>query len=181
MAVVVALLALVLTLSLESFSAYERAAAGSDRRQEQLAQGRLMMAVLTKDLRTATKLTAIGGSDVTFLATLNTAAATSPPNQLRLYVDAQGRLVEAVTPPDDPAATPVTYTGTPTTRVVGTDVAGAASLFTFKDSSDQPTTTPGAVASVALSLSVSTSTDASVPPTTLTSQVWLPNVAAAGS
>jgi len=181
MAVVVAVLSLVLALSLESFSSFQRAADGSDRRLQALGEARVMMAVVTRDLRTATLLTAVAGSDVTFLTNLNTAAATSAPNQLRLYVDAQSRLVESVTTPDDPSAVPITYTGTPRTRVLGTGVTAAASLFTFRDTAGLPTTNPAAVTSVAVSLSVSASVDPAIPPTTLTGQVWLPNIAAAGS
>ena len=41
------------------------------------------MAVLTKDLRTATEFSAMSATDVTFTGLLNT-AATAPANQLRL-------------------------------------------------------------------------------------------------
>jgi type II secretory pathway pseudopilin PulG len=101
MAVVVALLGLVLTMAFQGVVSYQRAAAGADTRQQNLDQARTVMAVLTKDLRTATEFSAMSATDVTFTGLLNT-AATAPANQLRLYVDANGVLREAVTTPDDP-------------------------------------------------------------------------------
>ncbi|HEV2929009.1 MAG TPA: hypothetical protein VGW74_09975, partial [Propionibacteriaceae bacterium] len=91
MTVVVALLGLVLAMALQSVSAYQRSVAATDIRQQNLDEARTVMAVLTKDLRTATTFSALGAADVTFLGLLNT-TATAPPNRLRLYVDAQGLL-----------------------------------------------------------------------------------------
>jgi type II secretory pathway pseudopilin PulG len=118
MAVVVALLGLVLTMAFQGLVFYQRATASADTRQQNLDQARTVMAVLTKDLRTATELTSMTATDVTFTGLLNT-AATAPANQLRLYVDSGGVLREAVTAPDNPTASPLTYTVTPTTWVVG--------------------------------------------------------------
>ena len=177
MALVVALLGLVLGLALQSFVSFQDATAGNDVRGQNLAEARLAMAVATLDLRTATEFLALGGSDVTFLGNLRT-AATDPPNKLRLYVDAEGRLVEAVTRPDDPTATPVTYTGTPTTRVVGRWLVDTGSLFTFNDAVGNPTSDPSTVRSVTIALSVDSPTNLAVDPTTLSSEVWLPNIAA---
>ena len=179
MAVVIALLALVVGVALEGLTSYQAATAASDARAESLGEARLAMAVLTKDLRTATSFTSLAPSDVTFLGHLNT-SPTAPPNCVRLYVDAQSQLVEAVTPPDDPTANPVTYTGTPATRVVARNLVNAASLLSFRDQTDNPTTNPVSVTSVVVSLAVDIPSDQPVAPTTLTSRVWLPNVAAAG-
>jgi prepilin-type N-terminal cleavage/methylation domain-containing protein len=182
MAVVVALLGLVLTMAFQGLISYQRAAASADTRQQNLDQARIVMAVLTKDLRTATEFTAMTASDVTFTGLLNT-AATAPPNQLRLYADAGGVLREAVTPPDDPNASPLTYTGTPTTRVVGRGLVSTSGLLSFRDSSDAVTTTLTAVTSVVVTVSVDlpSQSGAEVPPTVLTSRVFLPNVAASAS
>jgi prepilin-type N-terminal cleavage/methylation domain-containing protein len=182
MAVVVALLGLVLAMAVEGLISYQKAAGDADTRQENLDEARTVMAVLTKDLRTATAFTATTASDVTFTALLNT-AATAPPNQLRLYADANGVLREAVTPPDDPTASPLTYTGTPVTRVVGRGLVDTASLLSFRDSSDTVTTSLTAVTSVVITVSVNlpSTSGAEVPPTVLTSRVFLPNVAAAAS
>jgi type II secretory pathway pseudopilin PulG len=178
MTVVVALLALVLAMALQSMSAYQRSAAATDTRQQNLDEARSVMAVLTKDLRTATTFSALGSADVTFLGLLNT-GATAPPNRIRLYADAQGLLREATTPPDNPNASPVTYTGTPSIRVVGRGLVSTGSLFSFRDASDNPTTALSEVTSVVITLSVDLPSGAPVPPTVLSSRVFLPNVAAA--
>jgi type II secretory pathway pseudopilin PulG len=178
MTVVVALLGLVLAMALQSVSAYQRSVAATDIRQQNLDEARTVMAVLTKDLRTATTFSALGAADVTFLGLLNT-TATAPPNRLRLYVDAQGLLREATTPPDNPNASPVTYTGTPRIRLVGRGLVATASLLSFRDASDNPTTVLSDVTSVVITLSVDLPSGAPVPPTVLSSRVFLPNVAAA--
>jgi type II secretory pathway pseudopilin PulG len=178
MTVVVALLGLVLAMALQSVSAYQRSVAATDIRQQNLDEARTVMAVLTKDLRTATTFSALGAADVTFLGLLNT-TATAPPNRLRLYVDAQGLLREATTPPDNPNASPVTYTGTPRIRLVGRGLVATASLRSFRDASDNPTTVLSDVTSVVITLSVDLPSGAPVPPTVLSSRVFLPNVAAA--
>jgi type II secretory pathway pseudopilin PulG len=178
MTVVIALLGLVLAMALQGLAAYQRTAAASSTRQQNLEQARVVMAVLTKDLRTATSFSAIAASDVTFTALLNT-AATAPPNRIRLYADANGVLREAVTPPDDPNANPVTYTGTPTTRLVGRGLVNTGSLFAFRDGDGNLTTTMSAVTSVDISLAVDLPSTSPVLPTVLTSRVFLPNVAAA--
>jgi type II secretory pathway pseudopilin PulG len=180
MTVVVALLALVLAMALQGLSAYQRAVAATDMRQRNLDEARSVMAVLTKDLRTATSFTSLAGGDVTFLGLVNT-AANAPPNRLRLYVDSQGVVREATTPPDDPNASPITYTGTPAVRVLGRGVVSSGSLFSFRDSSDATTTALSAVTSVVINLSVDLPSSAPVPPTVLSSRVFLPNVAAATS
>lgn len=180
MAMVVAILGLVLAMAMQGLVSYQRAAAGADTRQQNLEQARAVMAVLTKDLRTATAFTATAATDVTFTGLLNT-AATAPPNQLRLYADSGGVLREAVTPPDNPNASPLTYTGTPATRVVGRGLVSTSSLLSFRDSTDTVTTSLTAVASVVITVSVDlpSRSGAEVPPTVLTSRVFLPNVAAA--
>jgi type II secretory pathway pseudopilin PulG len=186
MAVVVALLGLVLAMAFQGLVSYQRAAASADTRQRNLEEARTVMAVLAKDLRTATAFTAatpsVGApSDVTFTALLNT-GATAPPNQVRLWVDGSGVVREAVTPPDDPNASPVTYTGTPTTRVVGRGLVDTGSLLSLRTSpADAPATSLSTVASVVITVSVDlpSASGAEVPATVLTSRVFLPNVAAA--
>ena len=181
MTVVIALLSLVLAISLGSFNSFQSAASGSDRRVRDLAEARNMMAVLTKDLRTASSIQTIAGNDVTFLAYLNTTSATSPPNKVRLYVDGQGRMFEAITLPDNPAANPVTYTGTASNHPLGANVTGASTLFRYLDASGTVTSTLTAIRSVAITLTVSSPPSQGVAPTTLSSQVWLPNIAASAS
>jgi type II secretory pathway pseudopilin PulG len=178
MTVVIGLLGLVLAMAMHGLAAYQRAAAASDTRLQNLAEARTVMAVLTRDLRTATTFSAIAATDVTFLGHLNTAAG-APAERVRLYVDAQGVAREAVTPPDNPNASPVTYTGTPRTRVLGRGLVNTGSLFSFRDTTDTPTSSLAAVRSVVINLSVDLPSGAPVPPTVLSSRVFLPNVAAA--
>jgi type II secretory pathway pseudopilin PulG len=182
MAVVVALLGLVLAMAVEGLISYQRAAASTDTRQENLEEARNVMAVLTKDLRTATAFNAATAADVTFTGLVNT-GATAPANQLRLWADSSGVLREAITPPDDPTASPLTYTGTPTIRVVGRGLVDTGSLLSFRDGADTVTTTLTAVTSVVVTVSVDlpSGSGVDVPPTVLTSRVFLPNVAAAAS
>jgi Flp pilus assembly pilin Flp len=177
MTVVVALLSLVLVVAFEGLTSYQAATSGNAARLRNLEEARVSMAVLTKDLRTASTFTALAAADVTFLGHLNT-SATGPPNQVRLYVDGQGRLLEAVTPPDNPTANPVTYTGAPVTRVVGEGLVTGGPLLDFRDVDDFSTTTGADVASVVVTLSVDLPAPAEVPATVLTSRVSLPNVAA---
>ena len=180
MTVVVALLGLVLAMAMQGLVAYQRAAGDADARQRNLDEARTVMAVLTKDLRTATEFSAATATDVTFTGLLNT-GATAPANRLRLYVDAGGVLREAVTPPDDPTASPLTYTGTPTTRVVGRGLTDTSSLLSYRDSSDAVTTSLTAVTSVVVTVSVDLPSGTDLPATVLTSRVFLPNVAASAS
>jgi type II secretory pathway pseudopilin PulG len=180
MTVVVALLALALAMAFEGLNSYQAATSGSAARLRNLEEARLIMAVLTRDLRTATSFSSLAPADVSFLGHLNT-TATGPPNRIRLYVDGQGRLLEAVTPPDNPTANPITYTGVPTTRVVGEGVVNSGSLLEFRDAADAATTSTTEVASVVVTLSVNLPAATAVPPTVLSSRVFLPNVAAAGA
>jgi type II secretory pathway pseudopilin PulG len=182
MAVVIGLLGLVLAMAMQGLVSYQRASAAADTRQQNLEQARTAMAVLTKDLRTATEFTAATAADVTFSALVNT-GSTAPANRIRLYVDASGVLREAVTPPDDPTDSPLTYTGTPATRIVGRGLTDTANLFSYRDGTDNVTTTLTAVTSVVLTVSVDlpSRSGTDVPATVLTSRVFLPNVAAAAS
>ena len=179
MIVVVALLSLVLVMAFEGLTSYQGATAGNAARLRNLAEARVSMAVLTKDLRTASSFGSLAAADVTFLGHLNT-TATGPPSQIRLYVDGQGRLLEAVTPPDNPTANPITYTGTPAIRVVGEGLVTAGSLLDFRDTADSPTTDIDEVATVLVTLSVNLPAPVPVPATVLTTRVFLPNIAAAG-
>jgi type II secretory pathway pseudopilin PulG len=178
MAVVIGLLGLVLTVVVQSVIAFQDAAAGADSRQENLEEARIAMAVLTKDLRTATSFSALAADDVTFLGLLNT-GANAPANRIRLSVDAQGELREAITPPDNPTASPITYTGTPVTRTVSRGLVDTGNLLSFRDSADNPTATASEVVSVVVTLSVDLPAPVEVPPTVLSSRVFLPNIAAA--
>jgi type II secretory pathway pseudopilin PulG len=133
MAVVIGLLGLVLTVVVQSVIAFQDAAAGADSRQENLEEARIAMAVLTKDLRTATSFSALAADDVTFLGLLNT-GANAPANRIRLSVDAQGELREAITPP---ARSP-----TPGRRSPGRSAGVWSTPGTCSASATRPTTRP---------------------------------------
>jgi prepilin-type N-terminal cleavage/methylation domain-containing protein len=171
LAVVVALLGLVLAMALQSVTSYQRAVVAADLRQQNLEQARVVMSVLTKDLRTATEFTAISASDVTFRGLLNT-AATAEPSTIQLDADT-GVLVESITP--------ATTGATPVSRTVGRGLVSTGNLFSYRDSADNVTTTRTAITSVVITLSVDLPSGQPVPPTVLTSRVFLPNVAAAES
>ena len=182
MTVVIALLGLVLAMAMQGLVSYQRATASADTRQQNLQEARAVMAVLTKDLRTATAFSAATATDVTFTALLNV-GSTAPPNQVRVYADANGVLREVVTPPDDPSDSPITYTGAGTTRVVGRGLTATSSLLSYRDSADNTTSTLTAITSVVVTVSVDlpSRSGTDVPATVLTSRVFLPNVAAGAS
>ena len=179
--VVVALLGVVLAIAFQGLHSYQRAAGASEARIRSLEEARTMMAVLTKDLRTATGFTSsLSASsaprDVTFTANLNT-AANAPENQVRLYVDAQEQLREDIRPPDTPVTSPPTYTGAWTSRIIGQSVVPGTPLFTYLDADGGSTTDPAAVVSVDVTVSVAVPSATPAPETTLTSRVFLPNLA----
>jgi type II secretory pathway pseudopilin PulG len=179
MTAVVALLGLVLALAFQSLSAYQRAAGGSEARQRSLEEARNMMAVLTKDLRTATDFESSLGSsqrDVLFKANLNT-AANALEKQVHLYVDTNDRLREDVRPVDTPVTNPPTWTGPWTSRVVGQSVAPGTAMFDFLDEGGGSTDDEDEVVSVEITLSVDVPSATPAPGTVLTSQVFLPNLA----
>jgi type II secretory pathway pseudopilin PulG len=183
MTVVVALLGLVLAMAMQGVISYQRAAGAADTRQQDLEEARTAMAVLTKDLRTATELCAILPDNVTFLGLLNT-GATADPNLVQLYADSSsGMLREVVTPPDSSTVSTCTSTLTPASRVVGRGLVSTGTLLSFRDSSDAVTTTLTAVTSVVVTVSVDLPSRSGneVPATVLSSRVFLPNVAASAS
>ena len=95
-------------------------------------EARTLMAVTTKDLRTATRLqaraprrsSAADGRDVTFYANLNN--VTGGPRKVRIYVDASNTLISQSWAPDAGSVAPdYTYNGTPALRYVGRYLANS--------------------------------------------------------
>jgi type II secretory pathway pseudopilin PulG len=151
MAVVTLLLGMVMAFVLGAVAAFERSATGGIRRLENLDEARVLMAVITKDIRTAAKLdsatppfllsadpdvTLADDNEVTFYANLN--LTTPCPKRIHLYVNARRELIEEVTQPDAGGVPPdCTYTqNAPTTRLVGQYVANdladpAEAIFTY--------------------------------------------------
>jgi hypothetical protein len=161
MSITVVLLGTILTFVLASMATFERTATGGIRRLENLDEARTLMAVISKDVRTAAKLdastppfvTSTGSSgrcpgvasgslcadenQVTFYANLN--LSTSCPKIIHLYVNANKELIEEVTQPTSGTPPTCTYpaVGSGTTRrLVGQYVANTLtnptdSLFTY--------------------------------------------------
>jgi prepilin-type N-terminal cleavage/methylation domain-containing protein len=183
-----ALLSLVLAASGAALASYQRTAASSDIRLENLSEAQTIMDVVSRDIRTATRPGAgespflvASATDVRFYANLET---TTGPKQVHLYVNtATGQVIEeAITPTGAP---PYSYTGTPTVRVVGRHFANAATqpLLTYLDDQGNVISTTTLtdderlqINSVRIDLSIRKSNSLSVAPTTVRTTVRLPNV-----
>jgi hypothetical protein len=198
MAVVLVVTGIVLAFSLTSVASFEKAATGGIRRLENLDEARTLMAVISKDIRTAAKLGASSApflvaddNTVTFYANLN--LSTTCPKKIRLYVNAGTELIEEVTEPDSGVDPPDcgSYTEhAPTTRLVGQYVANDPSepIFTYwYDNAGVPTAytitdTPLdaskllLVNAVGIELAIRKDTNLTVAHTTLMNRVRLPNV-----
>lgn len=149
LSVVMLLLALILAFAMQLVASFQRQATGGVRRLENLSEARILMQVITKDIRTAAKLDAAtppfltdplnpalvlaDDDEVTFYANLN--QTTTCPKQVHLYVDAGEKLIESVTEPDAGTTPPTcTYTlNAPRNRLVGRYIANAPDdpIFTF--------------------------------------------------
>ena len=116
-------------------------AAGASERMQNLDEGRVLMATVTKDIRTGTRLsvdqspfTYADSRRLEFYANINT---TTGPNRVNIFVDPQFKLVEQTIAPT--ASTPCppcwSYTGTPTVRIVGRWIANSPTepIFRFFD------------------------------------------------
>jgi prepilin-type N-terminal cleavage/methylation domain-containing protein len=198
--VVVAILGVVMLFALQSVASFETAATGGIRRLENLDEARVLMQVLTKDVRTTTRLDTTTSpfvladdNEVTFYANLN--LTTACPKLVHLYIDSEQRLVEDVTQPDggSPEPTPPNCTylsGDTTTRLVGRYVANAPTepIFTyFYDNAGtltafDATLTPLSsangllVSAIGIELAIRKDTSLYVDHTTLQNRVRLPNV-----
>jgi type II secretory pathway pseudopilin PulG len=169
----------------------ENATAGAGARLQNLDQARVLMDTVSKDLRTAVRLSAgtspftnADATDAVFYANLDTTAA---PKKVHIYIDADHRLIEQVWNPDPGTVAPnYTYnTTSPTTRLVGSFVANTAAqpIFTFIDSDGNnlgPTPLSAsdllAIKSVSITLIVYKSNPWQKNATTLLNRVRLPNV-----
>jgi prepilin-type N-terminal cleavage/methylation domain-containing protein len=196
--IVVALLGVVLTMVYEGIDSAARAIAGTEKRLGNLDEARLLMAVSTKDVRTATRLQAgtspfvlANSREVIFYANLNNDGSSGSvvdngPRKVRIYVDSTSELIEQVTKPDSTSVAPAyTYNGTATNRYVGRYVANDAShpIFQYFDSSGVPLTNLPlsatdrlAVDSVEITLSIRRTSTFQLSATTLVNTVRLPNV-----
>jgi hypothetical protein len=185
------LMAIVLGAVFSATMSTTRATEGTGARLQNLDEARVLMATASKDMRTAVRLSAGTSPFVTadkneaiFYANLDT---TSAPKKVRIYVDAQHRLIEKVWD-HDPASTAPNYTynaTTPTVRMVGRYVANTSAMpiFTYVDADDDPlTSTPLtganllAIKAVRIELVVYKDSSFNGHSTTLVNRVRLPNV-----
>jgi len=192
-----ALLSVVLVVVYEGIGSFGAAFEGGTERLVNLDEGRTLMAVSTKDMRTATRLSA-GTSpfvladkrEVIFYGNLNPIVGTPGPRKIHMYVDASTQLIEEVQAPDAGSAPNYTYTGPKTVRFVGRYVANPVSRPIFRYFDDDRVELPNtplspadrlAVHSVRIELAIKRSQAYNVAYTTLMNQVRLPNVDYASS
>ncbi len=184
------ILAVVLAFLYSSIGSAEKVANGTRLRVTNLDEARTLMAVLTKDIRTATRLqagtapfVAADARDVTFYANLDD--TTDGPRKVHLYVDSSNEIISSIQVPDAASVAPnYTYTGTAKLRYVGRYLANTASqhVFQYYDGAGTELAVPLAsgdllaVASVKITLVVRTTTNLPVGNVTLVDQVRLPNV-----
>jgi hypothetical protein len=190
---VVGLLGVVLAMVYAGIANVTNAVTGTERRLVNLDEARTLMAVSTKDIRTATRLSAGTSPFVTadktqlvFYGNLNSDQSPVGPRKIRIYVDANSQLIEQVTKPDATSVAPnYTYnTNTPSNRYVGRYVANPASqpIFQYYDQSGNAIAAPVtgsnllAIYSVKVTLAIRKSTTYPVGVTTVVNQVRLPNV-----
>ena len=202
--VVIAVLGVVMIFSLTSVASFERATTGEIRRLENLDEARVLMQVVTKDVRTAVRLSSTTSpfikaddNEVQFYANLN--LTTSCPKIVRIHVDASSRLIESVWEPTSGTPPTCTYPGAPfavpptgstDTRLVGRYIANTSSepIFTYYYDSagmltpfattDTPLSSANSflVTSVQIRLSIHKDTVQSVDRTTIVNKVRLPNI-----
>jgi hypothetical protein len=192
------MLGIVLMVVYQAVDSVTRAIGGTERRLANLDEARILMAVSTKDMRTATRLTA-GTSpfvtadkrEVIFYANLNNdgtsgSVVANGPRRVRIYVDTNSELIEEVTKPDASSVAPAyTYNGVATRRFVGRYVANttAEPIFRYYDVNGTELTAAPlsatdrlAARSVRITLSIRRATAFPVANTTLVNTVRLPNV-----
>jgi type II secretory pathway pseudopilin PulG len=196
--VVVALLGVVLTMVYQGINSAGQAIGGVERRLGNLDEARILMAVTTKDVRTATRLqagtapfTLANKREIIFYANLNNdgssgSVVNNGPRRVRVFVDSSNQLIEEVVKPDASSVPPAyTYNGATSRRYVGRYVANAADnpIFRYYDANgNEMTAVPLsaanrlAVHSVEITLSIRRTTTFQVGSTTLRNTVRLPNV-----
>jgi len=189
-AAVLIVLTIVMTMLYTSVDSAGRAVAGSSLRVTNLDEARTLMAVLTKDLRTATRLQS-GTSpfvvadtrDVTFYANLDD--STGGPRKIRIYVDTNNEIIASVQTADAGSVAPdYTYTGPAKLRYVGRYLANTTTepVFQYFDDTGTELAAPLsdtdrlAVDSVQITLIVRAASNLPVGNVTLVDQVRLPNV-----
>lgn len=198
LAVTLFVFALVTLFVTQGLISVQNTVLGESHRLENLGEARTLMNVMSKDIRTATVLSAgtspfelAAPTQMDFYANLNTVTL---PNRVEISIDSTNPqapvLLEKVTPAAagcDPL-TPACYVGQPVdVRLVGKYVTNtdANPLFLYYDNDGQQVGTPGQaltsqealqVRQIGINLSVRKSTSLAVPSTELVNRVRLPNV-----
>ena len=141
MMVTVLLLGIVMTFVYKAIDTTQYAIAGETARLANLDEARTLMAVTTKDLRTATRLVpgtspfvAASDNDVTFYANLNN--TTGGPRKIRIYVDSTSELIARPGRPTPARSRRTTPTPAPRRPVRGPlrGQPGGQPIFTYYDS-----------------------------------------------
>jgi len=202
MVVVIFILAIVLAVVQTTMIMTQRTVTGNGIRVDQSSQARQAMEAVTKTLRTAvlpsllncyscTDAAFISGTknSVKFYANINNNANTVGPSRVSYVVSATGDLTETIQPPDAHAVGDYNYTYcTPSvscpviSRVIARGVPVAQTIFTYYDKSGTAfaSSTLSAsdlklVDSIDVVLVVNGIANGTVPGTTLTQRVTLPN------
>ncbi len=184
------ILGIVMVFLFTNIESAQRVVVATKLRVTNLDEARTLMAVLTKDIRTATRLTAgtspfVSGDarDIVFYANLDN--PTSGPRKVHIYIDATNEIIADVREPDASSVAPnYTYTGPARLRYVGRYLANtnAQPVFEYLDADGTLLPVPLsaadklAVDSVRITLVVKATTTLPVGQTTLVDQVRLPNV-----
>lgn len=186
----VLLLAIVIGVLYQGITSTTNAAEGANTRLQNLDEARTLMAVTSKDVRTAVRLSAgtspfviADRNTVTFYANLDTSGA---PKKVHIYIDANDQLIEEAWDADVGSVAPdYTYTGSPAVRFVGryVDNDTASPIFTYLDEdgvalTNYPLSSADrlAVKAVQITLIVKRTTVRPLNPTVLVNRVRLPNM-----
>lgn len=179
------LLSLVLGSIYMALDSMQSSATGATERLVNLDEARVLMATVTKDIRSAARLTPTSSPfllaadrELIFYSNIS---ATQPPNQVRIYVDADSRLVEEVIAPTGNNGN-YQYNRPPRVRVVGAYVVSGYDIFSYFDAAgDELTARPMTaqdllnIKSVEVTISIRSGPRAGIA-TTLVNRVRLPNV-----
>ena len=188
--VTISILGLVMATVFQGFISSQAALENTGNRLRNLDEARVLMATMSKDLRTAVRLQSgtspfvvADGLTTTFYANLDT---TSSPKKVRIYVDGTSQLVEEVWDADVASVAPnYTFTGAAHVRFVGRYVANtvAKPIFVYLDASgvalgSTPLSAANliAVRAVQINLDVKRATNAPIATTSLVNRVRLPNL-----
>lgn len=188
-ALTLGIFAAIMAFTLTAITSAWNSANGVERRLQDLTEAREIVNNVSKDLRTALPLQAgtapfTEGQDFVaeFYANLN---PTSGPRRIRLYVDASNRVIQEITPPDVGSTPPLyTYTGAPSVRILGESVVNqpTSPLFSYYDGLGATLPTPLSAAdrlrveAVGITLSIRSSVNTAIEPTTVVNRVRLANV-----